>query len=450
MLVSGIVYYTSLLVCISLGSNYKKIVDINMKRNYGTGLGILLMCLICGTSVIYSMLMVWGNIIIIKCCDRRFMHQLSFTFTWMLLCYVHLNITNIYVIWLHQTLALKLVGLAFEMCAAQMRSDTKSVGASKANDTDTTPEPTAIDIISYAYFFIGLHKGPYYRWKIFHDHFHESFGMLGDCTIVTEQKLKKTLICALGYWALNYKYSKDLYFDDAFYNIFSAEVRYLYNLPHLTMYFLRHQAVMMMCTSVFTETGFGVYPAKCNPLPGYGPSARLSFLDVAANSTKAALEEEYNFSMIKCYNNEGVIMGPKMRDTMRGWDMPTRYWFWAYIEKSLVKSNKEVRSAFSLLTWTIWAGPSIPRFIIGVTLWVYVHLEAEYASLYDTSGSMKMPWDIGFSIMRLFCLLYLTPCFVLQNTTAVMRYYYSIFWVFHIILFILMLSSIYLQSKAKS
>lgn len=74
---SGVVYYVSLLVCISLGSYYKKIVDIDVKRNYGTGLGLLLVCLICGTHVIHSILMVWGNIIIIKCCDRRLVVLLS-------------------------------------------------------------------------------------------------------------------------------------------------------------------------------------------------------------------------------------------------------------------------------------------------------------------------------------------------------------------------------------
>ncbi|XP_039753349.1 lysophospholipid acyltransferase 7-like [Pararge aegeria] len=444
MSVSGVVYYTSLLVCISLGSYYKKISDIDMKRNYGTGLGLFLVCLICGTSMFHSVMMVWGNIIIIKCCDRRYLNQISFAFTWMYLWYMHLNITNMYVICLHQTLALKLVGLAFEMSAVQIRSDAKGVGVSKSNDTDILSEPTATDIISYAYFFIGLHRGPYYRWKIFNDHFNAPFGVLGDCRIITEQKLKKALICALGCWVLSSKYSLEFYFDDAFYEAYSGEVRYLYSVPQLTIYFLQHQAVMMLCTSVFTETGFGVYPAKCHPIPGFGPSARLSFLNIASSSAEVALEEEYNFSMIKCFNNEAVIMGPKMRDTMRGWDMPTRFWFWAYAHKASLKSNREVRSAFSLLAWTIWSGPSLPRFIIGCTLWVYVHLEAEYALLYDTSGSMKLPWDIGFSIMRLFCFLYLTPCFVIDNTSVVLRYYNSIFWVFHIILLILMLSSIYL------
>lgn len=55
---------------------------------------------------------------------------------------------------------------------------------------------------------------------------------------------------------------------------------------------------------------------------------------------------------------------------------------------------------------------------------------------------MKLPWDIGFSIMRMFCLLYLTPCFVVDETKVVLRYYNSIYWMFHIILFVLMLIAV--------
>ncbi|XP_045448229.1 lysophospholipid acyltransferase 7-like, partial [Melitaea cinxia] len=440
-----IIYYLSLLVCTSLGSYYKKITDMDMKRNYGTGLGLLLVCLICGHYMYHSALMVWGNIVIIKCCDRRYLHQISLAFTWMYLIYLHINVTNIYVIWLHQTLALKLVGLSFEMNAVQIKTDAKGISVSKMNigDIDNVPpEPTAADIIAYSYHYVGLHRGPYYRWKIFYDHFNVPFGILGDCRIITEQKLKKAILCGLVYLILHSKYSPELYEEDVFYNTYGADFRYLYNVPQLIMYVLHYQAVMMMCTSVFTEAGFGVYPAKCQPIPGFGPSAHFSFVTLATTSTDIALNEEYNFSMLKCFNNEGLLIGPKMKDTMRSWDMPTRYWFWAYVQKAFIKSNKEVRSAFSLLAWTVWSGPTLPHFIVGTTLWVYVHLEAEYSVLYDTSGALKLPWDIGFSIMRLFCLLYLTPCFVITNTEIVLRYYNSIFWVFHLVLLVLMIYSV--------
>lgn len=68
---ADVVYYASLAACISLGSYYKKIEDIEMKRNYGTGLGIFITYLICGRYIYHSVLLIWGNIIIIKCCDKR-------------------------------------------------------------------------------------------------------------------------------------------------------------------------------------------------------------------------------------------------------------------------------------------------------------------------------------------------------------------------------------------
>ncbi|CAH0715512.1 unnamed protein product, partial [Brenthis ino] len=269
---------------------------------------------------------------------------MSLAYTWIHLLYLHLNIKDIYIIWLHQTLALKLVGLAFEINAVQIKVDAKGVSKLTIGDSDTmTPEPTAADIIAYSYYFIGLHRGPYYRWKIFYDHFHAPFGVLGDCRIITVQKLKKAAVCGIGYWILFNKYSPKLYFEDVFYDTHGADFRYLYNIPQLIMYFLHYQAIMMLCTSVFTETGFGVYPAKCQPVPGFGPTCRLSFLALATSSPDVAMEEEYNFTMLKCFNNETLLSGPKMKDTMQSWDMPTRYWFWAYVHKTFLKSNKEVR-----------------------------------------------------------------------------------------------------------
>ncbi|XP_050682481.1 lysophospholipid acyltransferase 7-like isoform X2 [Leptidea sinapis] len=240
------------------------------------------------------------------------------------------------------------------------------------------------------------------------------------------------------------KFSDEMYYTKKFYTNFGSDFRYLYNIPHLVMHFLYHQIIMLLCTSVCTEAGFGVYPAICTPLPGAGPTTRISILKVLRNeSTEKAFEEEYNFSAIKCFHTERVIMGPRMRDTIRSWYMPTRFWFWANIYKSVIKANKEVRSAISFLLWTMWVGPSVPHLVVSATLWVHIHLETEYSNLYDTDGPMKLPWDIGFSIMRMFCLIYLTPCLIINNNTyAVLRYYNSIFWVYHIVLVALMIASV--------
>lgn len=49
---------------------------------------------------------------------------------------------------------------------------------------------------------------------------------------------------------------------------------------------------------------------------------------------------------------------------------------------------------------------------------------------------------MGFSIMRMMCLVYLTPCLVIENTRSVLRYYNSINWIFHIVLLSLIVYAI--------
>ncbi|XP_052753456.1 lysophospholipid acyltransferase 7-like isoform X2 [Galleria mellonella] len=457
-----IVYFSSLLVCISLGGFYKKIENSEIKRNYGAGLGLLVACLICGHHIYHTIFLVWGNIIIIKCCDKRFVHQISIAYTWTYLLYLHFNLTSTkYVLWIHQTMALRLVGLAFEVnMADRSKMFQRGLSSSKMPIDDSnglSSEPSILDIVAYSYFFIGLHKGPYYRWKIFNDHFNGPFGTLGDWRIVTEQKLKKACLYTLGYLLFTLKYSPQIYYDDNFYVNYGTDHRFLYNISQLMRHFFQCHIVLMLCTSVATEAGFGVYPAKCQPLPGYGPSVQYSFLKLVyanriihmTDTPGVALMQEYNFSMLKCFENEKLLIGPKMKDTVRCWDMSTQYWFWAYIYKNLTKTkaSKEIKSACSFLAWTIWYGPKLQQVILSATLWVYVHLESEYSKLYNPVGSMKLSWDIGFSIMRLFCLIYLTPCFIISDTTIMLKYYNSIFWMYHIVLLSLIVVAVIINKN---
>ncbi|KAJ0176596.1 hypothetical protein K1T71_007775 [Dendrolimus kikuchii] len=445
------IFYSSLLICMSLGSYYKKIQDPEIKRNYGAGLGILVACLICGHHIYHSVLMVWGNIIIIKCCDKRYLHQMSLAFTWIYLFYIHLNLTGTYIIWIHQMLALRLVGLAFEMRALEKpKFEPKAASTSTVVAADNTMmEPTAVDIISYAYYFIGLHKGPYYRWKTFDDHFKVPFGVLGDCRVITEQKLKKALICAVGYILLYMKYSPEVL-------IFYPQVNEIsisdFDNPYDKLKFL---IIYEMITYIFHDTNIKiniyhnklVYPTpnqipailKDNhdsPIGGHIGSNRI------ADTRDVALEQEYNFTMLKCFENDKLLLGPRMKNTVKSWDMPTRYWFGTYIYKNMLLSNKEVRSAFSFFMYTMWLGPSFSQVIVTSTLWVYLHLEAEYSELYKSHGSLKAPWDVGYSLMRIFCLIYLTPCFVIQDAATILKYYNSIFWIYHIVMFFLILLAI--------
>ncbi|XP_004932164.3 lysophospholipid acyltransferase 7 isoform X1 [Bombyx mori] len=449
-----IVYYSSLLVCISLGRNYRKISDIEMKRNYGAGLGFLVCCLLCGRYLYHAIIMVWGNIVIIKCCERRYVHQMSLGFTWLDLLYIHCNVDDaVYAIWVHQTIALRLVGLAFELNSADMTKLEQKPGPSsvKINIADVDSihvEPYAVDIIAYAFFFVGLHKDSYYRWAVFNDHFRNSLSSIGDCRTLTEQKLKKAFLSCIAYFLLRMKYSPTVYNNEKFYEDYAVDIRYLYNIPQLLMYYLQCQIINLLCTSVAVESGFGLYPAKCQPIPGYGPSTNLNLMksaygnEVFSDSPDALIHYEFSFGMLKCYDNEKLIFGPKMKNTISSWDMPTRYWFFTNIYKRFSKSNAEVRSASSFLVWTIWNGPFLSQIIISTTLWVYMQLESEYSELYNTSGAMKLPWDIGFSIMRVFCLIYLTPCFILNNSATLLKYYGSIFWVYHVILVVLTVGAV--------
>lgn len=55
---------------------------------------------------------------------------------------------------------------------------------------------------------------------------------------------------------------------------------------------------------------------------------------------------------------------------------------------------------------------------------------------------MRYTWNFGYSVMRLLFLIYLTPCLVLDNSQTVFKYYTSVYWSFHVILFGLVISAV--------
>lgn len=69
----------------------------------------------------------------------------------------------------------------------------------------------------------------------------------------------------------------------------------------------------------------------------------VNILNIVIRSPAKALEQEYNFSMLICFENDRLLIGPRMKDTLKSWDMSTRYWFWANIYKNLMTADKEVR-----------------------------------------------------------------------------------------------------------
>lgn len=104
------------------------------------------------------------------------MHQFSFIFTWAYLTYLHLYaIQSLYTKWVLQTVALRVVGLAFEMNRLQGQNRFQMPYAQstatlfRENEAKmrwgierfevVNVEPTAVDMMCYAFYFIGIHKG---------------------------------------------------------------------------------------------------------------------------------------------------------------------------------------------------------------------------------------------------------------------------------------------------
>lgn len=104
---------------------------------------------------------------------------MCFVSTWAYLTYLHIYvIQSLYTKWVCQIVALRVVGLAFEVQRLQRLNrfqvpyTASTATLYRENEVQMrwgfeppeviNIEPTAVDMISYAFYFIGIHKGSTY------------------------------------------------------------------------------------------------------------------------------------------------------------------------------------------------------------------------------------------------------------------------------------------------
>lgn len=69
----------------------------------------------------------------------------------------------------------------------------------------------------------------------------------------------------------------------------------------------------------------------------------------SASNNDVALEQEYNFAVLRSFELDKLVFGPKMQDTLRGWDISIRYWFYSHAYKNTCKAQKQIRFEFTFI-----------------------------------------------------------------------------------------------------
>jgi len=191
-----VIYGLLLVVSIAFGDVIRRIESAKLKQIVASTLGVVLVYLVSNVHIAHPLFVTTVNAIFIRFLSPKICHAFSFAFSFSYLAFF--RCTDIFGIPLppshtnaiQMILTLKLVGLAFEVHDTfQLKKHLYGVQTDKLQDEKTDfadlelkikfqqVQPTFLDIFHYAFCYIGVLTGPYYKYKTYHDMLHSKTGL---------------------------------------------------------------------------------------------------------------------------------------------------------------------------------------------------------------------------------------------------------------------------------
>ncbi|KAF5295178.1 hypothetical protein FQR65_LT10566 [Abscondita terminalis] len=426
-----IIYVALLVLCIVFGYIYRQIENIEQKKWVGSGLGLLIVLIVSGYHIWHPLFTFAVNALIILVLPKSYLHIVSFVFTFLYLMFFRTTIyfgipyppahTNM----VQMILTLKLVGLAYEVNSSY--SLKKNVEKSLEDESNLI-NPNLIDIFHYAFNYIGVLTGPYYRYRTQLDFFNRPFSSYVNHK---EETLKKMLfiplyvvlfLSASYYWPISYALS------DEFYNNRSWLYRFWFSWPNFFIFRMRLYIAMILSECICTMAGLGAYPCKSQAKPGHGPSTNFEEMKTISNNPELLKIEKYDFKTINNIDPYQTEFCTTFRDGIKHWNICVQYWFAFYVYKRF--PNKQIRALATMMLSAYWHGMYTGHYIcIGLAPF-YFFVDDVYVKLFlkDGSGMSLKLWEWIIWLMKMQAFSYLSMAFTLLSLNNVIRFYSSTYY----------------------
>ncbi|XP_058830640.1 lysophospholipid acyltransferase 7 [Topomyia yanbarensis] len=433
-----IIYLVLLGLCIGFGNFYRKIQDPEQKKWIGTAAGLLVILSTSGFHTLHMLFcyLVCGLIIIF--CNRKSCHMLSFAFMFgylflfrsvaYLCCEAPPGHSNM----IQMVLTLKLVGLAFEVNTAYLKS--KEIDRTKKDDSqDSLVEVLSdnekallkldmLDILHYSFNYVGVLTGPYFTYKTFRDAIYLPFSTKADCYGATVEKLKVIPLYAGLFLLISYIWPLDYATSSEFYEERSFIYRLMYVWPTFFIFRMRIYTGILLSECVCTMAGLGAYPKGCENKCGHGPSKDFSSL--ISNPPE---DNDYDFETVR---NIDVINTEKcwtFREAMKYWNMCVQYWMAMYVYKRF--PSKKYRTLATMAVSAIWHGVYAGYYFCICAAPFYLPVEDIYVKLFikGATGTKLKILNVICWISKFFAFSYMGIAFLLLTIDKIWFYYGSVY-----------------------
>ncbi|KAG7210426.1 hypothetical protein KM043_011958 [Ampulex compressa] len=436
---SDVIYVALLLFSVAIGPFYQRIENPIRRKWASTAIGLTLVTIVSGSFVLHPLIVTIVNAIIITKLPQKTCHMISlfFSFFYLLIIFrlgdvfglstppTHTNL-------IQMMMTLKLPGLAFEINAAMKTPNTDLEGINSM----ALKSIGFLDVIHYAFSYMGVLTGPYYRYRTYWDSFYRPFAKYTDPWPLTFYKLKQAFAFAILFFVMNWLFpSKYVLSEEYAERSIIYKLSYIY--PAFAVFRLRMFVGMLLSECVCQMSGLGAYPTICNSLPGLGPQ-NYKAVEALSNNPSKLKDEKYDFDTVYNMNIWEVETCLLVRTAMKVWNTTVQYWMATCVYKRFPYKN--VRIIATLVLSALWHGYAAGYYFCICQIPLYLPLEDLCVKFYKNSKENSLSrrgWGFFLWFMRLSCMAYLGIPFLLLDLYEIIHFYKTLYFSGHIIALIL-------------
>ncbi|XP_078484003.1 membrane-bound acylglycerophosphatidylinositol O-acyltransferase mboat7 [Ciona intestinalis] len=423
-----IIYSLILFLSIVVGFPLRKLQSIQAKQIATGGVGFLVVFGVCGLDGLYSFIACVVNTIIIKCLRRKtafvsFIWSFSFLLFFRCVTWFGFHRPSALANAVQLMLTLKLVSVAIEI------QDYRS------NKRGLVSEPTTMDMFWYSYCYTGLFTGPFFKYRTYHDYLVDDGRTHIPWKKEVFTRLQNIGMFGVLYAIVSFYFKINVPKSDAFYEQ-PFWFRLFYMVPIFFIGRMRFYSAWLLAECSFVTLTLGAYPTSSKPRPGNGPT-----------QDKEDGDESYSFETIRNIDPYNCDFTSTIRLGMRNWNMGVQWWLANYIHKRWPQNMKHLRVAGVMGVSAFWHGiePGFYGAFLSMPLFMLAEDQLQKLKVYlPTKLQDSYDWVLWFFKFRAFEYMYMA--FALLTWEDTYRYWKSVYFCFHIIAIIIIMTSHLLRS----
>ncbi|VDP99395.1 unnamed protein product [Trichobilharzia regenti] len=358
-------------------------------------------------------------------------------------------------------------------------------------------KPSPLMIMSYAYSYIGLFTGPYYKLRTFEDFCNWDSAV----SIINEEPLSQHLQEAppfgVAYLILSHFFTVDYRVKQAN-GIQTMYVRttefyarhFCYRLFYMVIIFftfrMRIYFAWKMAECVCMSAGLGLYPKLSEPKKGEGPTnlcalnlykqqqeennVKLNTMNSSnhcpnihgahtlnpmyhSNLKKKPSSEikpqttiMYNYNTISNISVWGCEFAPTVRESMKSWNCSVQYWLASYFYKRC-NAPRNIRTLWTMLVSAYWHGVHAGYYLSFLTIPLALTAESSLKSIVGLCENNLPTGSVSFLswLLKMRVFEYCSMGFLILDWQTTIAYWSSIYYCIHIILITLILFELFLR-----